>query len=1350
MKKVLFVFTLLCGIFAAASDHGMFRVNFHTRELMSWKASPGVSGGSGRYKDAKGLPFYELLLTKDLSSVDWTPVEITVTPKKTENGAFELMVYPHPRKPWIRIKDLKITGSQAANTGFKAVNGRIGSWRSSGINLLNCSSGEVRVSYANGIAQQIPYTAGTPVKVSMMVRLEQLQQYGLPAPKAPGKVPVIVLAGDSTVCAYNPTSKPLTGWGEMLPVKAGVAVKNCAVGGESTKSFLNRKRWYNAVVTLRKNDFMMIQFGHNDQGRYGTSIAQYRENLRKMISDVRQMGAIPVLVTPVCRRQFFYGIAINPLFARALAMKETAKAEKVDLIDLNSLSFDLLKRLGDTGSRKLYNHLKPGESPNFPKGSRDDSHFNAYGAKIIAALIANEAAKRKLAIAEFLEPVSLPAFPAKPKVLPPPAKAKLRLDIITPTAGSFDLSGGIVKEASFTRDGKGALQSYVSLYRSLEQEKWVTVDFSFFPAKSEDLRLRILAAGVPAGQELWLLVDKVTVSGAKLLNPDFKEVDPEGKSFAHWAPGGYAMNFACLPDLPGNRPYCAKVNYRNFLEQSFAVTKGRQVSISIRLRPLKLNKVTAAADENIVFDPDTAVPVLISKGYFNVVPTFENCGVYILRKPGQAGKKLECRVFSRKRGTAEWLPALKPVEIAREKAWRVSLLGLQENTDYDCKAELLENGKVIDTMEKLFRTQNSKVNIARTIEIDPAAFSGSMTKFQSGKPSGYIRYTMKKGGVLKGGVFDAVLCASKVHHVIFEGLTVDANRARSALCLDECSFIQVRNCRFYNFGRSDWVRDYRMGGVWTSSGRATGWDGGIRLENSGNILVERCYIHDPYSSANSWFYSHPTGPEAVFVNSSKGNIVLRYNDFIGSDKRRWNDAVECAGNFDADGGLMRDSDVYGNHFAFTNDDAVELEGGGMNQRFYLNYIDRCFTGVSTGNTMLGPSYIYRNLFGILGDECGRTFAPFKNGGSGPSYGTVYLLNNTVGFPRLCTYGGIGSAPDKSIPVKMFIQNNLIRSGFRLYGSDFPRWNLEIDYNVNELSDADKLLVQKQWSQYPYDKHSLWRSIPYADREKGDFRLKEKLNMPAGMLALAQPGAFQNDGITSLPYRPVDLELFPKILLFPDVLKNARAGFSASAGKNFSGKFTVYCNDDFFTVTPKEGSVKPGEKVNFTVTLDPGKMPRPRLYNGVILVRFEDGFSRAVSLQADLRFDKERIAAAEKHAVRLPMKDLPGNGTFETTVNIPEDGCYFVFVRGKIHGSSVCDMELGGEKTDRRTARLISSGPEHEGERFVCLFNGGGGLCGWYFHLTKGPNKMVFKPGLAPDCRLKTLFLTREPELFLNR
>jgi DNA sulfur modification protein DndE len=205
--------------------------------------------------------------------------------------------------------------------------------------------------------------------------------------------PVLYLAGDSTMADKPPESEPEKGWGQMLPGFFGesIRIENHARNGRSTRSFIYEGRWDSIVNTLEKGDYVIIQFGHNDQGisktgRYATP-EEYAYNLTKFVRDVRSRKATPILCTPVMRRRFdengrFYDVhGEYPGIVRKLA-----EAYDVPLIDMHRSSEALIVELGPEGSKELFLHVPPGIYPKFPDGVTDNTHFNEYGATRMAEL----------------------------------------------------------------------------------------------------------------------------------------------------------------------------------------------------------------------------------------------------------------------------------------------------------------------------------------------------------------------------------------------------------------------------------------------------------------------------------------------------------------------------------------------------------------------------------------------------------------------------------------------------------------------------------------------------------------------------------------------------------------------------------------------------------------------------------------------------------------------------------------------------------------------------------------------------------------------------------------------------
>lgn len=207
----------------------------------------------------------------------------------------------------------------------------------------------------------------------------------------------VFLIGDSTMAQKDPEKFPETGWGMKLQpfFTEGVMVKNHAVNGRSTKSFITEGRWQKVLDELKKDDYVFIQFGHNDQKvadstRYTNPYTAYRANLIRYVTESRSKGAIPVLLTPVVRRDFNeQGTLLDTHGAYPEVMRTVAKELKVPLIDLQILTEELVLSYGPEKSKELYLWVEPGDK-NYPDGKQDNTHFNPKGAKAVALIVASE------------------------------------------------------------------------------------------------------------------------------------------------------------------------------------------------------------------------------------------------------------------------------------------------------------------------------------------------------------------------------------------------------------------------------------------------------------------------------------------------------------------------------------------------------------------------------------------------------------------------------------------------------------------------------------------------------------------------------------------------------------------------------------------------------------------------------------------------------------------------------------------------------------------------------------------------------------------------------------------------
>ena len=253
-------------------------------------------------------------------------------------------------------------------------------------------------------------------------------------------LPKIFIIGDSTV----KNSGAIYGWGQTLHhyLKQGVTIVNHANPGESSKTFISENRWAATIAGVEAQDYVLIQFGHNDShhpDNFESTDANddYKVNLQQFIDDTRAKGATPVMVTPMHRRSFDaagnllsyapdgngYAMDLAPY---AAATKQVATANAVPCIDLFTASGTYMGMLGDEACKKL---LAPG----------DITHWNELGACAMASMVA----------AGLSEVLPIPVASLDGKELHP----YLRSDVIR--AHQNDLGAGVFPRPVFTMEWEG-------------------------------------------------------------------------------------------------------------------------------------------------------------------------------------------------------------------------------------------------------------------------------------------------------------------------------------------------------------------------------------------------------------------------------------------------------------------------------------------------------------------------------------------------------------------------------------------------------------------------------------------------------------------------------------------------------------------------------------------------------------------------------------------------------------------------------------------------------------------------------------------------------------------------------
>ncbi|MES2653166.1 MAG: rhamnogalacturonan acetylesterase [Bacteroidota bacterium] len=202
----------------------------------------------------------------------------------------------------------------------------------------------------------------------------------------------IYIIGDSTAANKQANAYPETGWGMELQsfFDSQVKVDNRALNGRSTKSFLNEGKWESILTTLKAGDFVLIQFGHNDQKidkpETGTSLAEYKSNLIKYVKETQARNAFPILMTPIMRRNFKDGVFNDTHLGYPDVVRKLADSMHIPLIDMHRKTEKLIVQLGDLPSLKLFNHVDSGHV-NYPTGKKDNTHLSPEGAKVIAGLV---------------------------------------------------------------------------------------------------------------------------------------------------------------------------------------------------------------------------------------------------------------------------------------------------------------------------------------------------------------------------------------------------------------------------------------------------------------------------------------------------------------------------------------------------------------------------------------------------------------------------------------------------------------------------------------------------------------------------------------------------------------------------------------------------------------------------------------------------------------------------------------------------------------------------------------------------------------------------------------------------
>jgi len=794
-----------------------------------------------------------------------------------------------------------------------------------------------------------------------------------------------------------------------------------------------------------------------------------------------------------------------------------------------------------------------------------------------------------------------------------------------------------------------------------------------------------------------------------------------------------------------------------------------------------------------------------AKDELRVVPMFQSCGVYYevddlfgecvteyREKPSGAWRKVYGLVTNPERAVTDYdLNKDRPVYLDK-CMFRGSVVNLKENTEYELRVTY-KRGDASVIREASFRTWTSNPPVAKIVNIKDLKRDGALVISDKGTADGWIKYAGSKDFFVKAAdkAKEAVIIRDS-EYVIVENLTVMGGE-RNGMVIENSRHVRIVNCDISQWGVRG-KQDLSKGVYfYNQEGGRIGDTNGIRLVNSGNTVVEKCYIHDPLGHANSWRYAHPTGPQAIQVSFSTGGTVLRYNDLIGSDQHRWNDAVSSNSNHSPEGGFFRDAEIYGNMFCFSNDDSIELEGGEMNVRTFLNKCESSYCGISTGPCYLGPSYIFRNLITRLGDEDGKSGVMIKNGFGEYAKGRIFLFNNTLcaDCSGYCGYGPAKYCDPAFKGIKGCSRNNIFYCSKEPFdASIFRTTENDFDYDLF-FSDIPGIgdRTRKDMTGKGLEQHGIFGKSPeFVNKDDANFSLRR--NSPAiGSGAVIDNfaevsngrnpdiGAFVFGDDTQLPYRPTPVHLDKHTLAFALEKGKETAALVVNAtakdAPSFSENFEIKKNEvfDWFSVEPTKGTFRENSVIQFNVSLDRRKMTGSGPYRGLFLVKLDSGYSRPVSIYISgeeskkikrhgdgitLYLEAETPSSAQPFPVLDDTEASEGKCMYlDTNIKeksvvydfmIPEDGFYCIFARVKSeepvgqHDSFLLSVDNQEEK------------PAHLGSDtkwgWSCCGDSSGMHLLQILNLKKGPHSVKLSP--RESVLVDLLCVTNNPSLLFRR
>lgn len=207
------------------------------------------------------------------------------------------------------------------------------------------------------------------------------------------RMSMLYLLGDSTCAIKRPEARPETGWGEEFPIylAEGWGLCNMAINGRSSRGILLEGVYYDCFWKAEEGDYVLFHFGHNEDKpeawRFSTP-GETMDNLVYMASNLMKKGVGIVLASPISRRRFKDGHALDTHGAYPDAIRQAASILDVPYIEMTRRTLGILDETGDEESKKWFMNFPAGLYDTVPEGREDNTHLRPEGAKWIAGLMA--------------------------------------------------------------------------------------------------------------------------------------------------------------------------------------------------------------------------------------------------------------------------------------------------------------------------------------------------------------------------------------------------------------------------------------------------------------------------------------------------------------------------------------------------------------------------------------------------------------------------------------------------------------------------------------------------------------------------------------------------------------------------------------------------------------------------------------------------------------------------------------------------------------------------------------------------------------------------------------------------